>query len=229
MPCIDSLQKPWAYNGYIWYGAKITSNNLLLKHVENISKCSKWYSHSFIIFFIVYNDGTTKDLMSLSGTIPIMFNGNNDYAFVLWHEFWSVQTQNKKDKAHNLSQYDRILIFPLFLHEIRLTTSRCACGLRKPIHKLLPFAMSDPRKRWCSSKEIISPAMVKFCCLTWRSGKMWELNNGIITYIAQCWHLQPCYVGVTFHLPVLGRMWPHKPHTGDGCHVWRFPSCLYTA
>lgn len=46
---------------------------------KNFNKCSKLYSHCFI--FTVYNDGTTKDLMSLTGTIPVMFEGNNDFAF----------------------------------------------------------------------------------------------------------------------------------------------------
>lgn len=34
----------------------------------------------FFVFLTVYNDGTTKDLMSLTGTIPVIFEGNNDFA-----------------------------------------------------------------------------------------------------------------------------------------------------
>lgn len=31
--------------------------------------------------FTVYNDGATKDLMNLTGTIPVMYSGNSDFAF----------------------------------------------------------------------------------------------------------------------------------------------------
>lgn len=35
----------------------------------------------FSLFWSVYNDGTTKDLVTLTGTIPVMFKGNNDLVF----------------------------------------------------------------------------------------------------------------------------------------------------
>lgn len=35
----------------------------------------------FGLFWSVYNDGTTKDLVTLSGTLPVMFKGNSDFVF----------------------------------------------------------------------------------------------------------------------------------------------------
>ena len=62
------------------YGKKGNNNSkritAIIHPVENVYKYSKCH---FLNFCTVYNDGTTKVLMCLSGTIPVMFKGKDFY------------------------------------------------------------------------------------------------------------------------------------------------------
>lgn len=57
---------------------------------------------SCVFFNTVYNDGTKKDLMSLTGTLPVMFDGNLHFVILFNSEVHSSQF-----KVGNHSEYAR--------------------------------------------------------------------------------------------------------------------------
>uniref|UniRef100_A0A8P4K2D0 Zgc:123278 n=1 Tax=Dicentrarchus labrax TaxID=13489 RepID=A0A8P4K2D0_DICLA len=64
--------------------SKITANNLFL-NLWTFSTGT--LNQSLFHFFTVYNDGTTKDLMSLTGTIPVMYEDKTyNIPVCLWIE-----------------------------------------------------------------------------------------------------------------------------------------------
>lgn len=64
------------------YGRNKTKSSQSVPEIVDVNETV--FSSSFFIFvFTVYNDGTKKNLMSLTGTIPVLYDGKNDFAFFM--------------------------------------------------------------------------------------------------------------------------------------------------
>lgn len=154
--------------------------------------------------------------------------------------------KNKKDKAHNLSEYERYNTFP--------PCSNTRQDLQHP-HMLVDWGKLPPvcshllcqthtrddarqkkvylQQRWshaalpggveeCEDWNFILYSLIG---LHVKRDRQWQ--GLMMTCTAGC-GLQ-LYSPVTFFFPLSGRVWPGEPAAGVGRHVWRLPSRVHAA
>ena len=84
------------------YGKNKTKSSQSVPELVEVNETVFSSSFFYLLLFTVYNDGTKKNLMSLTGTIPVLYDGKNDFTFFIQCAALLKLSRIRIDKAQNV-------------------------------------------------------------------------------------------------------------------------------